>query len=80
MTSARVNAFSQRHSSGDRNERDQRQARDRVVHQRLMRAARSLVLQWRREAGGAYRFPAGAALALCEAVDESVAFFKGVEQ
>lgn len=80
MTSARVNAITQRRKNGDESTRAQRQARDRVYHQRLLKAARTLVVKWRRGVGGSYQIPAGAALALCEAVDDSWDYLKGVDE
>lgn len=80
MTSARVNTISQRRTNGDEATRAQRQARERVYHQRLLKAARALVVQWRRGISGSYHIPAGAALALCEAIDDSWDHLKGVDE
>jgi hypothetical protein len=44
-----------------------------------MRAARDVTIQWRRQSDGSYRIPAGAVLALLEAVDESWDIVKGVD-
>lgn len=78
MTSPRVNAVGQRRASRDADTKAQKETLDLVKHMRLLKAARQLVVQWRREATGAYRIPTGARLALLQAVDESWDVLKGV--
>jgi len=66
----------------NRHEREASKQRtlDAAAHLRLLKAARQLIVQWRREPGGRYRIPPGAVLALCKAVDESWDIVKGVEE
>lgn len=68
------------HATSEEMARMQRITRRQLKHLELLRAARQLVLQWRREQSGIYRIPAGAVLALCEAIDESHDELKGVEK
>jgi hypothetical protein len=80
MKTSRLVMLTQRRTHGEACARMQQRTRDAAVHQRLLRAARQMIVQWRRDPSGAYRIPPGAVLALCSAVDESWDFMKGVEE
>ncbi len=79
MTSPRLAPLTQRSRTGQIDARNQQRALDNATHLRLMRAARDVTIQWRRQSDGSYRIPAGAVLALLEAVDESWDIVKGVD-
>lgn len=68
------------HATTEEMVRMQRITRRQSKHLQLLKAARQMVLEWRREQPGIYRIPAGAVLALCEAIDESHDELKGVDR
>lgn len=80
MTSARLAVLSHRRTNGIVDAKHQQRALDDAMHLRLLKAARQLSVQWRKQADGSYRIPPGAVLALLKAVDESWDVVKGVER
>jgi hypothetical protein len=80
MASARVGILDGRRSNGEADSRAQKQTRSNSRHLRLLKAARQLVLQWRRMSARVYEIPPGAILALCEAIDDSHDNLKGDDE
>lgn len=78
MPVARLNAVSERRARGAETVRNQHEAFDSLHHMRLLKAARNLAIQWRRNQDGTFTVPPGATLAFLQAVDESWDALKGV--